>query len=58
MCACAALDDERRQEWTELAAQHATLLADKATAALPAASLPVTSVVGQSDSLDSAVVGL
>lgn len=58
MCACAALDDERRQEWTELAAQHATLLADKATAAPPAASLPVTSVVGQSDSLDSAVVGL
>lgn len=49
--------DERRQEWTQLAAQHATLLADKATAALPA-SIPVTSIVGQGDSLESAVQGL
>jgi len=49
--------DERRQEWTQLAAQHATLLADQAAAALPA-GVPVTSVVGQGDSLESAVQGL
>jgi nucleotide-binding universal stress UspA family protein len=49
--------DERSQEWAELARQHATLLADKATAALPAGAT-VTSVVGQGDSLESAVGAL
>jgi nucleotide-binding universal stress UspA family protein len=47
----------RRQEWTELAEQHAATIVARATAALPA-ECPVTSVVGHGDSLEDAVQGL
>ncbi|GAY19240.1 universal stress protein [Mycobacterium sp. shizuoka-1] len=49
--------EERRQEWTQLAQQHAAGLVDKAAAALPA-GVPVTSVVGHGHSLEDAVLGL
>lgn len=48
---------DRRQEWTQLAEQHAAALVDKATAALPPGA-SATSVVGQGDSLEDAVQGL
>ncbi|TGD84585.1 universal stress protein [Mycolicibacterium sp. CH28] len=48
---------DRQQEWTALAEEHAAKLVDKATAALPAGS-SVTSVVGHGDSLEDAVRGL
>lgn len=50
-------DDERRQKWSGLAQQHAAPLVERATAALPA-DCPVTTVVGQGDSLEEAVLGL
>lgn len=49
--------DDRRQEWTQRAEQHAATLVDKATTALPA-DCPVTSVVGHGESLEDAVQGL
>ncbi|WP_167108175.1 universal stress protein [Mycobacterium sp. DL592] len=49
--------EERRQEWTQLAEQHASGLVDKAIAALPAGT-SVTSVVGHGHSLEDAVLGL
>lgn len=48
--------EERRQEWSELARQHAAGLVEKATETLPAES--VTSVVGHGHSLEDAVLDL
>ena len=48
---------ERRQEWTQLAEQHAATMVARAAAALPV-DCPVTSVVGHGDSLEDAVQGL
>lgn len=49
--------EDRRREWARLAGEHADALAKSAAAALPA-DCPVTSVVGQGDSLEEAVRGL
>jgi len=49
--------EDRRQEWAKSAEQHAAALADKAVAALPASS-PVTTVVGNGESLEDAVTAL
>ena len=49
--------EDRREEWTQRAKQHAAVLMAKASAALPA-GCPVTSVVGHGDSLEDAVQGL
>lgn len=49
--------EEWRQEWTGLAERHASTLVDKASAELPA-DCPVSSVVGQGESLEEAVAGL
>ena len=48
---------DRHQEWTRRAQEHAATLADRASAALPA-DPPVTSVVGQGESLEDAVAEL
>ncbi|WP_422741906.1 universal stress protein [Mycobacterium sp. WMMD1722] len=50
-------EDDRRAEWARAAEQHAATLVERATQALPA-GCPVTSVVGQGDSLEEAVGGL
>lgn len=49
--------EDRRQEWTNLAGQHVATLVERAAAALPA-TCPVTSVVGQGESLQDAVAEL
>lgn len=49
--------DDRREEWAKLAELHVGTLVERATAALPA-DCPVTSVVGQGESLQDAVEGL
>lgn len=49
--------EDRGQEWTQLAEQHAATLVDRASATLPADCL-VTSVVGNGESLEGAVQGL
>ena len=49
--------EEHRQEWTRLAEQHAASMVSRAAAALPA-DCPVTSVVGQGESLSDAVTAL
>lgn len=48
--------EERREEWSALARQHAAGLVEKATETLPADA--VTSVVGHGDSLEDAVLDL
>lgn len=49
--------EDRRQEWTRLAEEHAATLVDQAVAGLPAGTT-VTSVVGHGESLEDAVGGL
>lgn len=49
--------DDRRQEWTRRAEEHAAELVDRAAAAL-AADASVTSVVGHGESLEEAAEGL
>lgn len=50
-------NEDRRQEWTRLAEQHAASLVDKARSALPV-DCEVTSVVGRGESLEDAVAEL
>lgn len=49
--------EDRSQEWTRLAEEHAATLVDQAVAGLPAGA-SVTSVVGHGESLEDAVGGL
>lgn len=49
--------EDRRAEWTRRAQEHAATLVEQASAVLPA-DCPVSSVVGQGESLEDAVGGL
>ena len=49
--------EDRRQQWTELARNHVATLVSRAQDALPA-ECPVSSVVGEGESLEDAVGGL